>query len=177
MSKILLLSARGTEALVGLHVRCTSTYPPVSNGATCAVDRLVWIAFIYNSPRVFTCTHRTRRLAATRVDSTRAQVFRPQNRSTRIRILPSQELFAAELPAYMPSPGRFLVAALEGVCMINGRMHVCASVYSFTIRPPCVPAPSRACVRSAVIGEVDEVEDSNKDLSTIMAEPLKPVTH
>lgn len=34
-----------------------------------------------------------------------------------------------------------------------------------------------ARVRSAVIGEVDEVEDSNKDLSTIMAEPLKPVTH
>lgn len=32
-------------------------------------------------------------------------------------------------------------------------------------------------VRSAVIGEFDEVEDAGKDLSRIKAEPLKPVTH
>ncbi len=39
------------------------------------------------------------------------------------------------------------------------------------------PAVVRRSVRSAVIGEIDEEEDSNKDLSTIRAEPLKPVTH
>lgn len=56
-------------------------------------------------------------------------------------------------------------------CTFGARLMLFALLFCFTML--CY----LASVRSAVIGEIDEEEDSNKDLSTIRAEPLKPVTH
>lgn len=75
--------------------------------------------------------------------------------------IPHHRLFVVSL---------FAVGGLNSLCR--------CTCFECTQRLPMCPCHlAMPYMRSAVIGEVDEVEDSNKDLSSIMAEPLKPVTH